>query len=134
MTGNLRPCGTTAAYRRHLRSGEAPCAECRAANSAARREQKSGERSAAAEVVKLAIVDAPPPVDVTDELEKLRWNLQILEATMSAGVPAGMAALSKQHADLVARIVRLEAASGPKESKLDELARRRAERIAASQD
>lgn len=29
-----RPCGTHAAYRRHLRAGEKPCAECMAAESA----------------------------------------------------------------------------------------------------
>ena len=28
----LRPCGTLAAYRRHLRRGERPCAACRAAS------------------------------------------------------------------------------------------------------
>ena len=132
MTRNLRPCGTTAAYRRHLRNGEQPCEACRSANAAARRDQKLESRSEAAEVVQLAIVAAPPAPDATDELERLRWNLRILEATMEAGVPTGMAALSKQHADLVARIVKLESAAAPKESKLDELARRRAERLAGS--
>jgi hypothetical protein len=29
-----QPCGTTAAYRRHLRNGEVPCDACRAANTA----------------------------------------------------------------------------------------------------
>lgn len=28
----LKPCGTLAAYQRHLRRGEAPCADCRRAN------------------------------------------------------------------------------------------------------
>lgn len=31
MTGPLKPCGTTAAYRRHLRAGEKPCDACRKA-------------------------------------------------------------------------------------------------------
>jgi hypothetical protein len=29
----VQPCGTLAAYRRHLDKGEEPCAECRAANA-----------------------------------------------------------------------------------------------------
>ena len=37
MNGNLRPCGTRAAYKRHHRNGEPPCAECREAEAAARR-------------------------------------------------------------------------------------------------
>jgi hypothetical protein len=32
------PCGTVAAYKRHQRNGETPCAECRAANAAYHRE------------------------------------------------------------------------------------------------
>ena len=28
---NLKPCGTTAAYRRHIRHGEKPCDDCRRA-------------------------------------------------------------------------------------------------------
>ncbi len=31
---HLRPCGTLAAYRRHLRHGERPCERCKAANAA----------------------------------------------------------------------------------------------------
>lgn len=34
----LAPCGTRGAYARHLRAGEATCAACRAANTAAGRE------------------------------------------------------------------------------------------------
>ncbi len=30
----LRPCGTAAAYRRHLRHGEKPCRQCMEANAA----------------------------------------------------------------------------------------------------
>lgn len=33
----LKPCGTLAAYRRHLRHGEQPCDECREENNARRR-------------------------------------------------------------------------------------------------
>lgn len=33
MTATLKPCGTDAAYRRHRKNGETPCAECRAARA-----------------------------------------------------------------------------------------------------
>lgn len=33
-----QPCGTVAAYQRHLRNGEQPCAACRAANNEYHRE------------------------------------------------------------------------------------------------
>lgn len=44
-----QPCGTVAAYKRHLRNGETPDEACRAANSAYHRElyrqRKARERS-----------------------------------------------------------------------------------------
>lgn len=132
MARPLAECGTFSAYKRHKRNGDPvddACAE-------AAREQKNSrvatKREDAAEVVRLAIVDAPPPSDSTDQLEKARWNLRILEASMEAGVSSGMASLSKQHADLVALIVRLEAQTKPEVSALDQLAQRRAERLAAA--
>lgn len=134
MARSLAPCGTFTAYKRHKRNGEPVDDSC----AQAARDQKNSRvragRERATEVVKLAIVEAPPPVVGLNELEKLRWNLRILEATMEAGVPTGMASLSKQHMDLVSAIRRLEQAEKPKESKLDELARRRADRLAAAQD
>lgn len=33
-----QPCGTVAAYKRHLRNGETPCEPCREANAAHHRE------------------------------------------------------------------------------------------------
>lgn len=47
---NLRPCGTVAAYQRHLRRGETPCEACRfewsAATKAARQRRREAEASA----------------------------------------------------------------------------------------
>lgn len=37
---DLEPCGTTAAYRRHLRHGNPPCDDCKAANAEASRNYK----------------------------------------------------------------------------------------------
>ena len=41
----LRPCGTLAAYRRHLRRGERPCEAC---SQASRRAQRTSDRMAIA--------------------------------------------------------------------------------------
>lgn len=46
MPRKLRPCGTPAAYARHLNRGETPCDDCRAANAAT----KSGGGAAALRV------------------------------------------------------------------------------------
>lgn len=76
----LKPCGTPAAYRRHLRNGEDPCDACRAAVRLAKREGKSNERKEQA-AVRLAAV---PDVEVTDPdpLDVARSNLAIIEATL----------------------------------------------------
>ena len=42
MSREVKPCGTTAAYQRHLRSGEEPCRECR---EAARRADRGRKRN-----------------------------------------------------------------------------------------
>ena len=39
MYANLKPCGTTAAYDRHIRHGEPACKPCREANARRWREQ-----------------------------------------------------------------------------------------------
>lgn len=44
MARELRPCGTVAAYVRHLRHGEEPCDDCRKANNDA---QNSNPRAKA---------------------------------------------------------------------------------------
>ncbi|MDR1266595.1 MAG: hypothetical protein LBK42_13820 [Propionibacteriaceae bacterium] len=44
MERRLRPCGTQAAYRRHLRHGEKPCGACLAANTIASRRTRSDDR------------------------------------------------------------------------------------------
>lgn len=124
------PCGTFTAYKRHKRNGDAIDSACAQAARDQVNVRNQDKRDIANEVVRLAIVDAPPDPESLDELEELRWNLTILKATMNAGVASGMAALSKQHADLVAAITRLEAADKPGVSVLDQIAQRRADRIA----
>jgi hypothetical protein len=72
-----------------------------------------------------------PDVEPVDELTEARDTLRIVRAAMRAGAP-GLAALAKQRVELAERIARLESASKPKESRLDELAKRREGRRAAS--
>lgn len=76
----LKPCGTPAAYRRHLRNDEDPCDACRAAVRLQKREGKSNTRKSEAET-RLAAV---PDVEVADPdpLEVARSNLAIIEATL----------------------------------------------------
>lgn len=128
----LAECGTFTAYKRHKRNGEPVDEACAAAARDQKNERMQVKRDETTEVVRLAIADAVPEVAPVDPLAKLRWNLAILEATMTAGVPNGMAALSKQHAELVDAISRLENADKPGVSALDQLAQRREARIAGS--
>lgn len=129
---NVAPCGTFTAYKRHKRNDEPVDEACAKAARDQKNVRAASSRDERSEVVRLSIVESDPVAEGIDELERLRWNLQILEATMSAGVPSGMAALSKQHADLVGAIHRLELREKPGVSVLDDIARRREERRAAS--
>lgn len=132
MARPLAECGTFTAYKRHKRNGEPVDLACAQAARDQRSERVTAQKLEVAEVVKLAIVEAPAAPDGIDELAEARENLRIVKATMQAGVPTGMAALSKQYADLVALVRRLENQSKPGVSALDQLAQRRQERLAAS--
>ena len=132
MARPLADCGTFSAYKRHRRNGEAVDELCAKAARDQKNVRAGAKRDATAKVVHLAIVNAPPEEPGIDELAEARINLSIVRATMQAGVPTGMAALSKQYADLVALVKRLENAAKPEVSALDQLANRRAERLAAS--
>ena len=128
---DLQPCGTYAAYRRHLRKGEPVDAGC----AQAARDQKNvravASLSESAEVVALAIA-VEPAVDSVDELEECLENLRIVRAAMSEAPANSIAGLSKRREELVARIAKLQLAKVPKVGVLDQLAARRAERRTAS--
>ena len=132
MARSLAECGTFTAYKRHKRNSEPVDDACAQAARDQKNVRAAGKRDETAEVVRLAIVDAPPLEPGIDELAEARLNLSLVKATMMAGVPSGMAALSKQYADLVALVRRLETQDKPGVSALDQLANRRAERLAAS--
>lgn len=132
MARPLAECGTFTAYKRHKRNSDPVDAACAQAARDQKNVRVGAKRTETAKVVHLAIAAAPPEIDGIDELAEARMNLSIVRATMQAGVPTGMAALSKQYADLVAHVKRLEDKSKPEVSALDQLANRRAERLAAS--
>lgn len=121
------PCGTFTAYKRHKRNGESVDEAC----AQAARDQTRAVADARVSVAKLKLAEKPVEQQI-DELEKLKWNLRVLEAAMEAGMPSGLAAASKQHMDLVAKIKKLEAANDPKGGVLDDIARRRQERLSGS--
>lgn len=131
MPRDLKPCGTWAAYNRHRRRHEPVDEACAQAARDQKNARAESKRVAVTDVVKLAIAAAAPASEEIDPLAEARESLRMVKAAMRAGAP-GTASLSKQHMELVALIVKLEGAAKPRESKLDELARRRAERIAAA--
>lgn len=133
MPRELKPCGTWAAYNRHRRKGEPIDDACAQAARDQKNDRVIEKRETVAKVVQLKLAETPPPsAEPIDPLTEAKDSLRIVKAAMEAGAP-GIAALSKQHMELVAQIARLEAASKPRESKLDELARRRADRFANAQ-
>lgn len=131
MARPLSPCGTPAAYRRHRRRGEPVDDACAAAARDQKNSRSRAKREKTSEVVALAVAETPVDETPIDELAEARDTLRMITAAMKAGAP-GLASLAKQRMELVAQIRKLEGAARPKESKLDELARRRAERLAAS--
>lgn len=147
MARELAPCGTEAAYRRHRRAGES-CEECMAAEAMRKREKRAERRSAAdAEITgqpefvvveqKLRAGEEPRLVQVPtgeDPVESARWRLAKVRAAMAASTPRDMAGLAKREEEIVALLGKLTGATASrvpeKRSALDELADRRAKRIA----
>lgn len=125
MARELKPCGTSAAYRRHLRKGEEACAECKAAVAWEKQAKIDGPR----ETRKVAALPTPEPVDEFDPLEDAKQNLAIVNAALQEAVPREVSALSKRRQELVALIVEL---GGRKEVSLrDQLAELRRRRSGA---
>ena len=120
-----KPCGTYAAYRRHLRANEAVDEAC----AAAAREQKNVRKQGPAMV---SVLESAPVVDSVDELSEALENLRIVKAAMEVAPANAVAPLSKRREELVARIAKLQNADKPEVSALDQLAQRRAERLAAA--
>lgn len=127
-TGNLRPCGTYAAYRRHIRRGEPVDGACAQASRDQYAERADMARAESARVVRLAIANEPP-VEFESELAETLENLEIVRTVMEDAPPTAIASLSRRREDLVRRAVKLSAAPLPGSTVLDQLAQRRAERL-----
>ena len=104
MARELKPCGTSAAYRRHLRKGEEACAACKAAVAWEKQSKLDGPR----EERKVSALSAPPVVESIDPLEDARENLQIVNAALKEAVPREVSQLSKRRQELVALIAELQ--------------------------
>lgn len=146
----LKPCGTWAAYKRHLRAGEQPCGPCRQAardqkndrNEARRRaRQQAGyepDRDKPA-IGHLRPVEDDELADLTlDPLQVALQDLRQIEAYMLAPdplIPTHFTNLSRRREELIDRVLGLrgndEAEGG---DVLDDLAARRAHRGAATAD
>lgn len=135
MPRELKPCGTEAAYRRHLRHDETPCTACRKAHrdrvGTDRRNQALSDNlaRAAAGTAPLHVLGEP----LRDRIRRLEENLAIVDAALADATPREVAALSRRRQDLEDAIWRLTPDESTKGGGvLDELARRRAERAAAA--
>lgn len=124
MGRELKPCGTSAAYRRHLRNGEPACAACKRAVAEQKMDRLDGDRETR-KVAALTIVP-DPVVEEFDPLEDAKENLRLVKAALGDAVPREVAALSKRRQELVALIAEL---GGKKEvslaDELEEFRRRR---------
>ncbi|MAP64034.1 MAG: hypothetical protein CMH34_09900 [Microbacterium sp.] len=129
MPRKLQPCGTPAAYRRHLRGGEKPCLPCARAHAKAKEDRAAKRRADEAPVQLNVVADVTAADDGDiDPLQDARDNLAEVREAMKSAVPREVAALSKRRQELVALIVEL---GGKKEVSLaDQLAAARAEREA----
>ena len=115
----LKPCGTPAAYRRHLRKGEDACADCKAAVRSSVSEGRTTKKREAGEArLKLLepLVESEP-----DPLEVARDNLRIVEATLASPLtPAGsIASLTRRREELVEKILELSGSSAAEVTTID---------------
>lgn len=131
MARDLKPCGTFAAYQRHLRKKEPVCDPCAEAARAQKNTRVDYGRAESASMVALALAAEPAP-DVLDELDEARENLRAVKAAMSEAPANAIAALSKRREELVRRIVVLSKSNEPEMSVFDQLRQRREERLSAA--
>lgn len=145
MARELSPCGTEAASRRHRRNGE-DCETCQAAEAKRKRDERAARRAASdseitarPEVVaveaRIRAGDPPVVLEVPagfDPVESARWRLAKVRAAMAASTPRDMAGLAKREEEIVELLGKLTGTgrAEKKRSALDELADRRAARLA----
>lgn len=132
MARDLQPCGTEAAYRRHLRKEERPCEECLAANAQEKAWRTDAKRGTAAQAAQAARPE-PAPFDQVAVLEEV---LAVLRGQLAEAPPQSVAAIAKQVRDTSAELAQALGATKPSASTanagggIHDIARRRAEREA----
>lgn len=116
MARELKPCGTPAAYRRHLRKGQEACEACKRAA----RDEKRNQRAASLEESVLLPEDVP----TRERLAELRWQAELLRQSIiwaATNSPARLPSLSKERRETLEEIADLDdGASGAEGGGLDE--------------
>lgn len=126
MTRALKPCGTYAAYRRHLRAKESPCEECRQAA----RDQKNSRKAAERQEAAVRAVEATPPVEVeVDRRAILLEVLASLRGQLREAPPQSAGSIAKQIRDTLDALGEDAGEETVKVNPLDEIAKRRMERM-----
>lgn len=127
--------GTPAGYRKCRKRPSGACAECLAAEAAYKADYRARVEAANAETLAEAM-EALPDVEGFDELAEVRRTLEMTDALLyRAKSPRDSAPLVQRRLDLVTRIAELERAAavergeGKRVTPLDEIGRRRAERL-----
>lgn len=126
MTRALKPCGTYAAYRRHLRAKESPCEECRQAA----RDQKNSRKAAERQEAAVRAVEATPPVE--EEVDRRAILLEVLASLrgqLREAPPQSAGSIAKQIRDTLDALGEDSNDAEVKVNPLDEIAKRRAERM-----
>ena len=126
MMRALKPCGTYAAYRRHLRNKETPCDECRQAA----REQKNSRKAAERQEAAVRAVEATPPVE--EEVDRRAILLEVLASLrgqLREAPPQSAGSIAKQIRDTLDALGEGAGEETVKVNPLDEIAKRRAERM-----
>lgn len=127
---DLKPCGTSAAARRHRRRGEPVCDECRVAEREATALARAAKRSEAREV---AAQDAEQLPENIDQLTELRFMYGRIRGALHRAEPKEVATLVKQGDQILARIAEISGGpavqtSTPAGDEIDEFRRRREDR------
>ena len=126
------PCGTDAAYRRHLRAGESPCERCRDAH----RDANARYRSAPAVVAEVVVESEPAPVSDSEHVKDLRAQRKALQLAIDWALgndPKAVPAASRELREVNAELEKLTGASSDVQgvpSLADQLAAARAVREA----
>lgn len=124
MMRALKPCGTYAAYRRHLRAKETPCEPCKQASRDQKNQRKDAARKAAAEEAR----EAAPAVVEIDRREVLLEVLASLRGQLQVAPPQSAGSIAKQIRDTLDALNPEKPESEQVVNPLDEIARKREER------